>query len=284
MIRKIFFIIAIITLVTLSALGKTPHRPETGFAAKTGEPAYPSVQNLPCGGRGDIKITKIHFTPPDNLGVTWVVERIPCHYDITGFEVYFDLLKGSNGVKELVLKIPSASARNIFFRGNLTDISQTQSFRVIVRGLLKPAIADFLSPREFQGKPDPSTPPASNLKLDITDIKINGSRSNPATMQVTWTVDKPTSDRIESYVLTLELSGNGVTGKVVQTPGSNFNSVPVGLLSIPADTRAKLFDPKSALTATVTLKATIFSGGQRKTVEHKETRIFDVISGSSGVR
>ncbi len=181
--------------------------------------------------------------------------------------------------------IPADKIPQFFSSNSGTKVTATVSANIAQKGSI--GVGDFvtvdlatIAPPGTIPTPAPTPPPASTLKLDITDIKINGSnRSNPITMQVTWTVDKPASAFIKrAYDLTLDLSGAGVTGKVVQTPTSSITSVAVGLLGIPADVRAKLFDPKFPLTATVTLKAIIISDGKEATVEVKESKTFPAVN------
>jgi hypothetical protein len=181
--------------------------------------------------------------------------------------------------------IPPDKIAQFFSSNSRTKVTATVSANIVQKGSI--GVGDFvtvdlatIAPPGAILTPAPTPPPVSNLKLDITDIKINGSnRSNPITMQVTWTVDKPASAFIKrAYDLTLDLSGNGVTGKVVQTPTSSITSVAVGLLGIPADVRAKLFDPKFPLTATVTLKAIIVSDGRETPVEVRESKTFAAIN------
>jgi hypothetical protein len=310
MIRKTFLIIAIIALGTLSALGNTPNSLETSAAAETtGGDAAPAAMLQDCV-TATIKVNPpqliltggaLLFEGQHLIKVSWTVPFICSRVKITGYTVDFTLRnhKGEEftaaprlgpQATSSTINVPSAKIPQFFGSGVVTrvfvKVTANLALRLTTDPALKvPPVIEF-SEAVFQSgaQPAPTPPPASILKLDITDIKINGSnRSNPTTMQVTWTVNKPASTRIDSYNLMLDLSGAGVAGKVIQTPSPTSTSVAVGLLGIPADVRAKLFDPKIPLTATVTLKATIFDG-QRKTVEHKESKTFNVIGGGSGVR
>ena len=102
--------------------------------------------------------------------------------------------------------------------------------------------------------------------LTIGNMKLNGIRTKPTTVKVDWTISLASNARIEGYVLELELSKNGVTDKVIQTPSPSSTSVFVGLLGISAENRAKLFGDGAAVNAKMTLKAKLIKGTQRLTV------------------
>lgn len=289
MIRKTFFIIAIITLGALSALGNTPNNSETSAAGKTPDATATSAATLQdCAfARIEVSQPQLLVTSQHLIKVSWTVPFICAPVKITGYAVAFTL-RNNRGEEFTVTPIlgPQATSSTInvpaaqiprFFGSAVGGTFITVEVKANL-ALKNPAAFDTSLALIQTSAPAP--PPASNLKLDITDIKINGSnRSNPITMQVTWAVDKPASAFVKgAYNLTLDLSGNGVTGKVVQTPSSSNTSVAVGLLGIPADVRAKLFDPKFPLTAVVTLKAIIISDGQEKSVEVKESKTFPPIS------
>jgi hypothetical protein len=302
MIRKTFLIIAIITLAALSALGNTPNSSETSAGAKTTEIAAESAvmlqRNCPfvCVDVNQPKLI-LSQQKPHSFLVSWAVSQLNPSFQITDFRVTISLenskresarisLTGvSSAATSASVLIPADKIPQFFSSNTGTKVTATVSANIAQKGSI--GVGDFvtvdlatIAPPGTIPTPAPTPPPASNLKLDITDIKINGSnRSNPITMQVTWTVAKPASAFIKgAYNLTMDLSGNGVTGKVVQTPTSSITSVAVGLLGIPTDIRAKLFDPKFPLTATVTLKTTIISDGKETPVEVKESKTFPAIN------
>ena len=125
------------------------------------------------------------------------------------------------------------------------------------RGKLK---KELLSPELLRRRAVPN-------ELTIGDLKLNGSRLNPITVKVNWTIRHATDVRIEGYEITLQLANNGVNERVFQTPASGLTSVFVGLLGIPADKRAKLFTPGQTVEAAVTLKAKLISrDGKRFTL------------------
>jgi hypothetical protein len=299
MIRKTFLIIAIITLGALSGLGNTPNSAETG-AETTSAPAEPAALLQNCG-LTSIRVDqpRLVFSQqrPHSFQVRWAVLQIQPGFVIKSFRVSVTLrnsklegiqlvTSGVNGnAREAAVLIPVNNIER-FFSGNSGTRFEVQIQPQLASGpqsgscnyFFTGALVNIAPPITT---PPPTSPPASpsNIKLDITDIKINGSRSKPVTMQVSWTITKPASAFLKgAYGLRMDLSGNGVTGKVVQTPTSSITSVAVGLLGIPADIRAKLFDPKFTLTATVTLNARIISDGKETFVEVKESKTFPAVN------
>lgn len=121
---------------------------------------------------------------------------------------------------------------------------------------------------------DLSRIPDTQLKID--DIETVGRRTNPHAMKVSWTFRSARKVTIEGYEITLELNNGEVSGRVFQTPSANVTSVSVGLLSIPNETRAKLFDPNSKTSAKVVLKAKIIRDGRRETIEATFTETLSV--------
>ena len=115
----------------------------------------------------------------------------------------------------------------------------------------------------------------SSVRFSFTEISLSGTSKVPF-MRVSWAPAgfNPGEIRIEGYTLTVEFSGNGETGRVVQTPSANGISVSVGLLGIPDDQRIKLFGGSSSISAAVTLKARFIQNGQRKEVTERHTTSF----------
>ena len=115
----------------------------------------------------------------------------------------------------------------------------------------------------------------SSVRFSFTEISLSGTSEVPL-MRVSWAPAgfNPGEIRIEGYTLTVEFSGNGETGKVVQTPSASGISVSVGLLGIPNDQRIKLFGGSSSISAAVTLKARFIQNGQRKEVTERSTTSF----------
>jgi hypothetical protein len=111
----------------------------------------------------------------------------------------------------------------------------------------------------------------NSLKLNITNLKTIGSTPSPHALEVSWnTTTSLNSVRIEGYEITVELNGNGTTGRAFQTPSPNITKVAVGLLSIPNETRARLFS--GPVTVTVRLKAKFIVGTLRFNTETQKTQ------------
>lgn len=111
----------------------------------------------------------------------------------------------------------------------------------------------------------------NSVKLDITNLKTIGNTPSPHALEVNWNVTtNSTSVRIEGYEITVELNGNGANGRAFQTPSPNITKVAVGLLSIPNETRARLFS--GPVTATVRLKAKLIVNGLRFNTETQKTQ------------
>jgi hypothetical protein len=111
----------------------------------------------------------------------------------------------------------------------------------------------------------------NSLKLDITNLKTIGNKPSPHALEVSWNANSSlNSVRIEGYEITVELNGNSANGRAFQTPSPNITKVAVGLLSIPNETRARLFS--GPVTATVRLKAKCIVNGLRFNAETQKTQ------------
>lgn len=130
----------------------------------------------------------------------------------------------------------------------------------------------FPGPQKRESKVEHVTRTLQNsLKLDITNLKTIGSKPSPHALEVSWNANTSlNSVRIEGYEITLELNGNGANGRAFQTPSPNITKVAVGLLSIPNETRARLFS--GPVTVTVKLKARFSVGGLRFNTETQKTQ------------
>lgn len=130
----------------------------------------------------------------------------------------------------------------------------------------------FPDPQKRESKVEHVTRTLQNsLKLDITNLKTIGNKPSPHALEVSWNANMSlNSVRIEGYEITLELNGNGATGRAFQTPSPNITKVAVGLLSIPNETRARLFS--GPVTVTVKLKAKFVVGGLRFNAETQKTQ------------
>jgi hypothetical protein len=111
----------------------------------------------------------------------------------------------------------------------------------------------------------------NSVKLDITNLKPIGNKPAPHALEVSWNLTtNSNSVRIEGYEITVELNGNGANGRAFQTPSPNITKVAVGLLSIPNETRARLFS--GPVTVTVRLKAKFIVNSLRFNAETQKTQ------------
>ncbi len=112
-----------------------------------------------------------------------------------------------------------------------------------------------------------ATQTTTQAKLTLTDATITDARIPPNLMQVSWDLTGlQAGDRVEKYLLTVELSANRQEGKVMQTPSANLKTVSVGLAGIPNDVRTKIFTGGQIVSARITLAATIIRNGGRQTI------------------
>ncbi len=119
-----------------------------------------------------------------------------------------------------------------------------------------------------------------DTRLSISQIQVVGTKNPPSFLRVGWSLTGLKSGtRIEGYELTVELQGNGQTGRVVQTPSPNISSVSVGLLGIPNDARAKIFGGPGRVSADVTLVARIVQqSGTRSSISVRRQTSFNPVS------
>lgn len=127
-----------------------------------------------------------------------------------------------------------------------------------------------LSSRSFAQ--NPSLP----LRFNFTDVKVLGSKNPPTFMQMSWSLTGlQTGAFLEGYEVTVTLSGNGQTSKVVKTLSRTLTAAMIDLQGIPAETRARMFGGPAAVSADVHLLAFITQKGQKSSIGTRTTRSFN---------